>query len=108
MMWSRVVAPIALAPLGIAGLAESRWEWGPVAAVFVLGVFGTGIARAVHITLVGRVGPARGTLTSYFIPIIALFLGVVFLGEVVEPIQLIGIGVALSGSYLVSRRERAG
>ncbi|NNF68334.1 MAG: DMT family transporter [Acidimicrobiia bacterium] len=108
IMWSQVVATVALAPLGIAGLSTSRWEWAPVAAVFVLGVFGTGIARAVHITLVGRVGPARGTLTSYFIPIIALTLGVVFLDEVVEPIQLIGIAVALSGSYLVSRRERPG
>lgn len=105
IMWALVAASVALLPLGVLGLSRSTWEWGPVLAVFVLGVVGTGIARAMHMTLIGRVGPNRGAIAGYSIPVIALILGVVFLDETVKAIQIAGVALALSGSYLVTRRE---
>ncbi len=105
IMWALVAASVVLLPLGIAGLSESSWEWGPVLAIVVLGVLGTGIARAMHMTLIGRVGPNRGAIAGYSIPVIALALGVVFLDETVKVIQIAGVGLALSGSYLVTRKE---
>jgi drug/metabolite transporter (DMT)-like permease len=106
IMWALVAASVALLPLGIVGLSDSSWEWGPVAAVFTLGVLGTGIARAMHMTLIGRVGPSRGAIAGYSIPVIALILGVVFLDETVKATQIAGVFVALAGSYLVTRKER--
>ena len=93
--------------MGVVGLADSTWEWEPVAAVVALGVLGTGIARAMHMTLIGRVGPNRGAIAGYSIPVIALVLGVVFLDETVKAVQIAGVALALSGSYLVTRREQA-
>lgn len=105
IMWALIVASVLLAPLGLLGLGESSFQTDSVLAVLVLGVVGTGLARAIHLTLIGRVGPSRGTLAGYFIPVIALVLGVVFLDDTVEVIQVVGVALALSGSYLVSRRD---
>jgi drug/metabolite transporter (DMT)-like permease len=58
-----------------------------------------------HLTLVGRVGANRGTIAGYLIPVVALGLGVMVRGEAVEPVQLIGVAVAVSGGWLLSRRE---
>lgn len=105
IMWALVAASVVLAPLGLLGLADSAFEWGPVLAVLTLGVVGTGFARAMHMTLVGRVGANRGTIAGYSIPVIALILGVVFLDDSVKAIQVVGVLLALVGSYLVSRKE---
>ena len=105
IMWALVAASIVLLPLGILGLSDSNWEWGPVLAVLTLGVLGTGIARAMHMTLIGRVGPSRGAIAGYSIPVIALILGVVFLDETVKAVQIGGVVLALAGSYIVSRKQ---
>lgn len=105
IMWGLVAASIILLPLGVLGLGNSSFEWGPVVAVLVLGVVGTGLARAMHMTLIGRVGPSRGAIAGYTIPIIALILGVVFRDDTVKLIQIGGVALALVGSYLVSRSQ---
>ncbi|MDH3606240.1 MAG: DMT family transporter [Acidimicrobiia bacterium] len=105
IMWALVAASVLLLPLGVLGLGDSSFEWGPVLAVLTLGVVGTGLARAMHMTLIGRVGPNRGAIAGYSIPVIALILGVVFRDETVKLIQVGGVVLVLLGSYLVSRKE---
>jgi drug/metabolite transporter (DMT)-like permease len=105
MMWAQTAAALLMTPLGLTGLSSSAWQLWPVLAVVILGVFGTGIARAIHVALVGRVGPARGAIAGYTIPVIALALGVLVRNETVEPIQVLAIGIAVGGAWLVSRRE---
>ena len=105
VMWALVAASLLLLPLGILGLGQSSFEWPSVVSVMVLGVVGTGLARAMHMTLIGRVGPNRGAIVGYSIPVIALILGVVFLDEMVKAVQLGGVALVLIGSYLVSRKE---
>lgn len=104
-MWGQVASAIVLFPIGIVALGESSFEWGPVLALLVLGVIGTGVARAMLVLLVGRVGPRRSPVMGYIIPVVALVLGVVFLDETVEAIQLAGVAVALAGGFLVTRAE---
>jgi drug/metabolite transporter (DMT)-like permease len=58
-------------------------------------------------TLVGRVGAARGSIATYFIPIVAVALGVAFRDDVVAAISLVGLALVLGGAFLTSRRERA-
>ena len=105
MMWAQASAALLMTPLGVSGLSSSEWQLLPVAAVVVLGVLGTGIARAIHVSLVGRVGPSRGAIAGYTIPVIALLLGVFVRDETVKPIQVIAVGVAVAGAWLVSRKE---
>ena len=105
MFWAQSAAAVALLPLGLAGLGDSSFSWVPVLAVAALGVLGTGWARVMHLTLVGRVGANRGTIAGYLIPVVALILGVVLRDEVVTPVQVAGVAVAASGGWLLSRRE---
>ena len=48
-------------------------------------------------TLTGRVGGPRASVAIYFLPIVAIVLGVVVLSETVESIALVGVGVVLAG-----------
>ena len=105
MMRAIGVAAVATAPFGLAGLAGSHWRIGPALAVIVLGVVNTGAAFVIMTSFVGRVGPTRGGVAVYFIPIVAIVLGVAFRSEVVLPVQWAGTGLILFGAWLTSRRE---
>lgn len=105
MMRAIGVAAVATAPFGLAGLSGSQWRIGPTVAVIVLGVVNTGAAYVIMTSFVGRVGPTRGGVAVYFIPIVAIVLGVSFRSEVVLPVQWAGTGVVLFGAWMASRRE---
>ncbi len=93
-------------PYGLWGLRDSRFEWGPVAAVAALGLIGTGVAFLIMATLVGRVGSTRAASMTYLIPAIALALGVVFQGDDVAPIAVVGVATVIVGAALASRQSR--
>lgn len=103
-LWAQLAAIVVLLPMGLLGWSDSSFALKPALALIALGVFGTGIARVAHVELVTRVGPARGTIAAYFIPIVALVLGVALLNETVVPLQLVGVAVALVGGWLISGR----
>jgi drug/metabolite transporter (DMT)-like permease len=63
------------------------------------------VAFAFFTTLAGRVGAARGSVTVYFIPVVAIVLGVLLGGESVALIALAGTALVLVGAYLTSRKE---
>lgn len=105
MMRAIGVATVATAPLGVAGLSTSDWIAGPAVAVAVLGVINTGLAFVLMTAFVGRVGPTRGGVAVYCIPIVAMVLGTVFRSEVILPLQWAGITVVLFGAWLTSCRE---
>lgn len=103
---AQAVAAVATLPYALFGLADSSVDPAGLGAVFMLGVFGTGVALVVMASLVGRVGATRGGVAIYFIPVVAVILGVVFRDESVAPLAVIGMVVVLAGAYLTSRRER--
>lgn len=47
------------------------------------------------------------TTATYQIPVVAIILGVVFRGEVIAPIAIVGVVVVLSGAYLATRAVAA-
>jgi drug/metabolite transporter (DMT)-like permease len=103
---AQLVALAAVLPFGIATVPGSRWAWSSALAMVALGVFGTGLAYVASSTLLGRAGPTRGSVQIYFIPVVALVLGVVFLDEEVAAMALAGVALIIVGAYLTSRRER--
>ncbi len=105
MMRAIGVATVLTAPFGLAALPGSEWSAGPALAVVLLGVINTGAAFVILAAFVGRVGPTRGSVAVYFIPIVAMVLGVAFRSEVVLPVQWAGTVVVLFGAWLTSRRE---
>ncbi len=98
-----MLATIWTAPYGLWDLRGSTFEWGPVLAVVVLGVVGTGVAFAVMAALVGRVGSTRASFITYLIPGISLALGVVFQGDEVSPIAIAGVCLVIVGALLAGR-----
>ncbi len=102
-MWALIVSSVMLIPFAAFGIDDSEFATSSVLAVVILGVLGTGIARALAATLAGRVGGPRMSTTTYLIPIVAIVLGVTFRDEVVEPIALVGVVVVLGGAFLATR-----
>lgn len=103
---AQLVALVAILPFGITAVPGSHWSWPSALAMLALGVFGTGLAYIASSTLLGRAGSTRGAVQIYFVPVVALVLGVAFRDEHVAPVALVGIGLVLLGAYLTSRRER--
>ena len=99
------VTAVVTLPLGVIGLAGSEWNAGSFAAVAVLGMVNTGVAYVIMASLVGRVGPTRGSVAVYCLPVVAMVLGVIFREETVLPIQIAGTALVLLGAWLSSRRE---
>jgi drug/metabolite transporter (DMT)-like permease len=103
---AQALAVLVLAPFGVHGLSSSEFSWGPVLAVVVLGVVGTGVGRVLSATLMGRAGAQRGSVATYFVPLVAIVLGVVVRDESVFAIQLVGLVVVLAAAVVVSRPPR--
>jgi drug/metabolite transporter (DMT)-like permease len=97
------VATVFTAPYGLWQVGDASWELGPLLAVVVLGVVGTGIAFALMGTLVGRVGATRASFITYLIPVVALVLGVAFRGDEVFALELFGVVFVIGGALLASR-----
>jgi drug/metabolite transporter (DMT)-like permease len=105
MLRVQAVALVLIAPFGLAALPGSTFAVGPALAMLPLGVLGTGLAFVLMATLVGRVGGPRGSIAIYFVPVVAVLLGVVALGERVHPLALLGTALVLAGAWATSRRE---
>jgi drug/metabolite transporter (DMT)-like permease len=103
MLRAQLVGLVLVAPLGLVGLDEVQFAWPSLAAVAVLGCAGTGLALAAMATLVGRVGATRASVAIYFIPVVAIVLGVVVLGETVVWPQMLGTALVIAGARLTTR-----
>ena len=87
------------------GAIDSTFQWGPLLAVSAAGVIGTGVAFVVMGSLVGRVGATRASFIAYLIPVVALILGVVLRGDVVDGLAVAGVVLVITGALLASRRD---
>lgn len=99
------VAAVMTIPFGLYSLPQSDFAWSSMAAVLVLGVFGTGLAFGAMAELAGRVGGTRASVITYLIPVVAIALGVVFRGDVVTPLAVVGIGLVIVGAAITSMPE---
>jgi drug/metabolite transporter (DMT)-like permease len=68
-------------------------------ALAVLGLVGTGIPLLSLFALVGREGAKTASLTTFFIPFVALMIGVFFLDELLSAMALLGLLISLAGAY---------
>mgnify|MGYP001555176496 CR=1 FL=1 len=102
---SQLAALVIVAPVGLVQIPASSWSWESALAMIPVGVLGTGAAFVLMATLTGRVGGPRASVATYFIPIVAIVLGVVVLGESVETIALAGVLLVMAGAWIASRRE---
>ena len=101
---AQLIGTFVLLPFGIADLADSRFTWKSLIAVSILGVFGTGVARSMYATIIGRIGAPRASVVAYLIPLVAITLGVTVRDESVQFVQFVGLGLVLTSAFLTSSR----
>jgi drug/metabolite transporter (DMT)-like permease len=88
---------------------KPSWPATPLAlaAWAYLVVFGSLIAFSAYLYLLAHASPALATSYAFVNPLIALFLGVIFAGEVVTGGEWMACGVILLGVFLIYRGKVA-
>jgi drug/metabolite transporter (DMT)-like permease len=90
----------------IAGLQAVQLTPAVLVAISILGALGTGAAYVLNYRLITDEGPTATSTVTYLLPVVAVVLGVVFLGEPAAAHLLVGTGIVLVGIALVQRRTR--
>jgi len=101
------VALILTAPLGMPAVLAAHWSLRPAAALVALGVGGTGLAYVMTATAAGRMGATVASAVNFYIPVVALVLGVGLRHEHVSWVSIAGAAVCLTGAWLIRRARIA-
>lgn len=107
----RELSPLALAAtLFIIGMLTTMpfaaWEAkldptpAALAAILYLAVFPSIVAVLCWNRAIALIGPARASVFTYLMPLIAALLAMLFLGERIEPFHLVGGGLIFAGLAL--------
>ncbi|MFV0460740.1 MAG: DMT family transporter [Actinomycetales bacterium] len=80
--------------------------WLSLVAIAALGLLGTGLAMAFQADVVRATSPTVATTVTYLIPVVAVGLGVLVLGESLQPVELAGAGVVLASAVVISSPRR--
>ena len=98
---SLIIASLVMLPVAIynypygANISAMAWV-----SVICIGVFSTAIALVFMNQLIKSIGPMRATSITLVIPIFAIILGYLLLGEALDIGAIIGSVVILVGTYL--------
>lgn len=84
---------------GLVAIPESALGW---MGMMWLGALGTGLAYLLFFRIIERWGATRTTLVTYVIPLVAIGLGFVVLGERLRPLELVGAALIIAGVVLVN------
>jgi len=99
-------ALLALAlPVSGAGIPRAA-DAASLAGLVILGVLGTGVAYVLTYQIITSEGATVAATVTYLLPVVAIVLGVLVLGETVTAGVLAGIALVLAGVALTRRGSR--
>lgn len=75
-----------------------------VLSLVMLAIFGTALAYIIFFKILVRAGASNAMLVTLLIPVTALFLGNVFLGESIELKEIIGAVIIGTGLLFIDGR----
>jgi drug/metabolite transporter (DMT)-like permease len=99
----QAVGAALTAPLGLWHLRTAEPHPVAVASVLTLGVLGTGLAFVVAGKLFATVGPTRGAIVTYLMPVVALVLGATLRDDPVHAVALVGMALVVAGALITGR-----
>ena len=67
-------------------------------------MIGSGIAYLFFFRVVRDWGAMRASLVTYLVPVVGIVMGIAFLGETLEPSELAGAALIISGVVLANSR----
>jgi drug/metabolite transporter (DMT)-like permease len=82
----------------IDGIAKNEYRTGPILAMIALGVFGSGLAYIWNFQIVERAGSSIASSVTYLTPLVAVFVGWMFLGEHISWHEPVGGLIILLGA----------
>ena len=108
--WSAITGTAMLAVLAtLAGqLLPDGASWRAWGALVFVAIFGTAIALVLFYDGVRRIGAARTSVFINLVPVFAVALGVLLLGEPLELSMLAGGALVIGGIFLLNRPARHG
>ena len=86
------------------GIAKDEYRFGPVLAMMALGIFGSGIAYIWNFQIVERAGSSIASSVTYLTPVVAVFLGWIFLGEDISWHEPVGGAIVILGAAISQGR----
>ena len=100
-----IMGAITLLPLYlIDGIAQDYYKPGPVFAMIALGVFGSGFAYIWNFKIMEAAGSAIASTVTYVTPVVAVVVGIIFLGEGVTWYEPVGGLIVLLGAAISQNR----
>src|SRR5438445_12516748 len=92
-----ITTTIVLLPLAMTRLPSRIPNLEVIVSLLVLSIICTALAYLLYFSLVAEVGASRGTVITYVNPPIAVVLGLIFLGEPLDPALMLGCLLILVG-----------
>ena len=99
-----IAASILLPFYLIDGVAQDKYRPGPVFAMLALGIFGRGFAYIWNFQIMAAAGSAIASSVTYVTPVVAVIVGVIFLGEGVSWYEPVGGAIVLLGAAIAQGR----
>lgn len=95
--------------LPIVALIDQPWRlavpsWPVLGAMLGLGVVSTGIAFVIYFRVLARNGATNISLVTFLVPVSAILLGALVLGEALEPLEFVGFGLIALGLAAIDGR----
>ena len=84
----------------IDGIAKDEYRLGPVLAMLALGVLGTGYAYIWNFKIMAAAGSAIASSVTYVTPVVAVIVGIIFLGEKITWNEPVGGLIVLLGAAI--------
>jgi len=83
-----------------------RFDWSPayLLSLLYLTVFGSILAFAGFLELLGRVGPSRAAYVGVMVPIVALLISSIFEGFNWQALTFAGVAISVAGNVLVLKK----
>jgi len=77
-----------------------------IGSIFYLGIIGTAIAFSLYFHLLKTMEATKLATIAFITPIVALFLGIIYHNETLEPLSITGSLVVITGVFTVIMGER--
>ena len=101
------LAAITLLPFYLLhGIEKDHLRLGPILAMLALGILGTGYAYIWNFQIMAAAGSAIASSVTYVTPVVAVIVGVLFLGENVSWNEPLGGVIVLLGAAVAQGRLR--
>lgn len=102
-----ITASVIMLPIAL--IMDAPWrlpmpDFDVIVATVALAVFSTSLAYALYFRLLQSAGASNSLLITFLIPVTAIILGTLFLGEHMEPLQFAGMGLIALGLVVLDGR----